>query len=257
MLEPKPSFTPDTMKLNRDHIPLYFQLQQILRKSILSGKLSPKDPLPTENELCKQYGVSRTTVRQAFTALLNEGLISRIPGKGTFITERDPGKKVVHYFHTTDGLVESSNFARLEKKIHHRGLLTPSARISNLLDLERGKKIFCLRGVRYQNNQPICFFVTSISSEYAHYFKGRRLTGEIMLTVLERELGQAIRKVRQTFRAAKADERVARHLAVSRNEPVLELEQVYFVSDTTPIEVGLNYFHADRYHYAMELIHKR
>ncbi len=245
------------MKLSRDHIPLYFQLQQILRKSILSGKLSPKEPLPTENELCHKYGVSRTTVRQAFTALLNEGLISRIPGKGTFITERDPTQKVVHYFNTTGGLVESSNFAKLKKKIHHRGIVTPPARIFSLLNLEQGRKIFCLRGTRYQDDQPICFFSTSVSSEHAHYFRGRRLTTEIMLTVLEQELGQSIHKVRQTFRAVRADERVARHLAIRKDEPVLELEQVYFVSNETPIEVGLNYFHADRYHYAMELQHRR
>ncbi|MCD6272451.1 MAG: GntR family transcriptional regulator [Deltaproteobacteria bacterium] len=244
------------MKLSRDHIPLYFQLQQILRKSILSGKISPEDPLPTENELCNQYGVSRTTVRQAFTALLNEGLISRIPGKGTFIIERDPTRKVVHYFHTTGGLVESSNFAKHKKKIHYRGLVTPSIKISKLLNLEQDKKIFCLRGTRYQGDQPICFFITSISSEHAHYFRGRRLTNEIMLTVLERELGQSIQKVRQTFRAVKADERVARHLAIKKNEPVLELEQIYFVSHEIPIEVGINYFHADQYQYAMELKHK-
>lgn len=244
------------MKLNRDHIPLYFKLQQILREKILSGKITPEESLPTENELCNEYGVSRTTVRQAFTALFNEGLVLRIPGKGTFINKPDTTQKVVHSFQTTGGLLESSNFAKLDKKIYHRGLVTPSARISNLLRLEQGKKIFRLTGTRYQNNKPICFFITNISSEHAHYFRGRRLDTEAMLTVMEQELGLSINKVRQTFRAAKADKCVAGHLLIKKDEPVLELEQIYFIYNGMPIEVGINYFHADQYHYAMEFKHK-
>ena len=241
------------MPLSRDHIPLYFQLQQILRKKILSGKISSEEPLPTETELCKEYGVSRTTVRQAFAALLNEGLITRIAGKGTFINEPDTSQKVVHHFDTSGSLVKSSNFARFDKKIHYRGLLLPSDRISNLLGLENGKKIFCLRGSRYRGGRPICFSIISVSSEYAHYFRDKRLTGEIVLTVLERELGLTIQKVRQTFTAVRADKYVARYLGVKEDEPVLELEQVYFVANDMPIEVGTNYFHADTYHYTMEL----
>jgi len=244
------------MPLSRDHIPLYFQLQKILRKKILSGKISTKEPLPTESELCNEYGVSRTTVRQAFAALLNEGLIFRIPGKGTFINEPDPSQEVVHRFDTSRDLVKSSNFAKFDRKIHYRGLIAPSDRISDLLRLEKGKKIFCVRGSRYQDERPLCFSVVSISSEHAHYFRDKRLTSEIVLTVLERELGLTIQKVRQTFRAVKADEHVARYLAVKKDEPVLELEQVYFVANDMPIEVGTNYFHADTYHYTMELKQK-
>ena len=81
------------MRLKRDQIPLYYQLQQLLRKKILSGVLPLDVPLPTENELCKEYSVSRTTVRQAFAALKNEGLIFRIPGKGTYIAANKPNDK--------------------------------------------------------------------------------------------------------------------------------------------------------------------
>lgn len=243
-------------KLNRDHVPLYFQLQQILRKKILSGKIAPDEPLPTESELCTKHGVSRTTVRQAFAVLLNEKLITRIPGKGTFINLQNKQENVVHFFNTIGSLIGAFKFAELDKTIHFRGLVSPSIRLNDILGLEQSQKIFCMRGTRYENGKPLCYFLTNVSAEHAHFFKGKRLNTEILLTILEKELGVTIQKVRQAIRAVKADEHMAKYLEINKEDPVLELEQIYYLSDNTAIEVGFNYFNAERFSYTMELEHK-
>lgn len=245
------------MKLNRDHIPLYFQLQQILRKKILSDKIAPDEALPTESEICKDYSVSRTTVRQAFAALLNEGLITRIPGKGTFISQQGKHERVLHSFNTTGSFIDASSYAKLDKKIHYRGLVTPSVRFRNLLDLEQGQKMFCLRGTRYQNERPFCYFIMNFSDKHAHYFRGKRLKTEIMFSVIEKELGMPLNKVRRTIKASKADEYAAKYLEIKKGDPVLELEQIYYVSNDVAVEIGINYFHPDRYSYIMELKQKK
>ena len=85
MSEPRKITQTPPAKLERGGIPLYYQLEQILRGKITSGEISPDEPFPTESELCEQYGVSRAVVRQAFASLMNDGLIYRIPGKGTFL----------------------------------------------------------------------------------------------------------------------------------------------------------------------------
>ena len=69
-------------------IPLYYQLEHILRTQIESGEAVPGQRLPTEQELSRQYHISRATVRQALAALVSEGLLYRRQGKGTFVTER-------------------------------------------------------------------------------------------------------------------------------------------------------------------------
>src|SRR5215470_4771444 len=74
-------------------IPLYYQLENLLRERIMSGVFGAGSRLPTENELIRQYGVSRITVRQALSALAEEGLIERRQGKGTFATERKPKRR--------------------------------------------------------------------------------------------------------------------------------------------------------------------
>lgn len=68
-------------------LPLYYQLKEVLRQQIRAGHLAPHSAIPSEPELVARYRVSRATVRQALTELVNEGLLYRQHGKGTFVCE--------------------------------------------------------------------------------------------------------------------------------------------------------------------------
>ena len=72
----------------RSPVPLYHQLRTALEQEILSGRWAPGDMLPTEMELCEQLGVSRATVRHAILDLVRQGLLVRLPARGTFVAER-------------------------------------------------------------------------------------------------------------------------------------------------------------------------
>jgi len=244
------------VKLNRDHIPLYYQVQQILRKKIASKEILSDTPLPTENELCKEFEVSRTTVRQAFASLINEGLITRIPGKGTFLNQQNASQKVVHYFKTTESLDSYFKFASFEKKIHHRGLVTPTIETAKIFDLEPGRKLYSLRGVRNRNQLPMCYFITSFIGEYADILKDTDLRYKAILCVMEEKLGVKVTNVKQKIWATSADERIAKFLEIKKGDPLLVQECIYCTSDNKVLELGLNYFHAERYHYEMNLQYK-
>jgi ABC-type glycerol-3-phosphate transport system substrate-binding protein len=69
-------------------VPLYYQLKTLLEQQIKGGALLPGDKIPTEAELCEQYQISRTPVRQALAALRQEGLLTSTAGRGTFVTLR-------------------------------------------------------------------------------------------------------------------------------------------------------------------------
>ena len=72
-------------------LPLYHQLYEIVRGDILGKKWQPGDMLPPESELIDTYQVSRTTVRQVLDMLVNEGLIYRQRGRGTFVAHHGFG----------------------------------------------------------------------------------------------------------------------------------------------------------------------
>jgi DNA-binding GntR family transcriptional regulator len=81
---------PQSTALKRSDIPLYRQLDAILRDQIAGGQLQPGSRCPPETELCVQYGVSRATVRQALGGLEQDGLIERTAGRGTFVRAPAP-----------------------------------------------------------------------------------------------------------------------------------------------------------------------
>ena len=77
--------------IDRDSpVPFYFQLSELLEQEIVSGRWEPGTRIPSENELCARYGLSRTTIRQALARLEQEGLVSREKGRGTFVSDSRP-----------------------------------------------------------------------------------------------------------------------------------------------------------------------
>jgi len=68
-------------------IPIYYQLKECIKEKIRSGEFKPGDRIPTEQELCEMFGISRTPVRQALTELVYEGILYRKPGRGTFVSD--------------------------------------------------------------------------------------------------------------------------------------------------------------------------
>lgn len=80
-------------ELTRDSsLPLHRQLLNELRHAILGGQLQPHDQLPGENELVEQLGISRATIRRAWQDALEEELIYRVPGKGTYVADTQPAR---------------------------------------------------------------------------------------------------------------------------------------------------------------------
>src|ERR1700754_4565673 len=69
----------------RRFVPRYFEIEQALRARI--AELAPDDPLPSDAQLCAEFGVSRMTARNAVARLAQEGIVSRVPGRGTFVAE--------------------------------------------------------------------------------------------------------------------------------------------------------------------------
>ena len=70
-------------------VPLYEQLRKALLEAITSGKLLAGTKLPTEEELCAQFGISRPVARQAYNMLIEEGFVERMRGRGTFVRSPD------------------------------------------------------------------------------------------------------------------------------------------------------------------------
>lgn len=103
-------------------VPFYFQLAELLEEEIVSSRWVPGMRVPSENELCARYGLSRTTIRQALARLEQEGLVSREKGRGTFVSDSRPRSWLIQssegFFHDEflrAGRAVTSRILRLER----------------------------------------------------------------------------------------------------------------------------------------------
>ena len=85
-----------------NRLPLYYQLMDIIIKKINNGELKEHDKLPSERELCEQYNVSRTTVRQTMQELEKENLIYKQHGKGSFVSPKVINQSLVKFYSFTE-----------------------------------------------------------------------------------------------------------------------------------------------------------
>ena len=75
-------------------IPLYVQLENLLLEMIESGELKVGDIIPSENELSKNYSISRMTAKKAIDNLTVKGFLERVKGKGTFVIGKEKKDRV-------------------------------------------------------------------------------------------------------------------------------------------------------------------
>ncbi len=170
------------MLLKRGSIPLHYQLRERLRNRIVRGEYRIGEQFPTEKELLEEFGVSQTTVRRALSELSREGILERIPGKGTFVrstcSEMDLGPLASFSQEMSRrNHIPSNNLIRAE-------VIEPPHHIIEAMQLEGNKlNIFCLERVRLIDNSPLIHETAYLPMER---FPGiEEINWELTLSLLE------------------------------------------------------------------------
>lgn len=236
-------------------VPVYQTLLEELRRALLRGDFADGSALPTESALAEQHRVSRQTVRRAFQDLVAEGLVYRVPGKGTFA---NPGeKKYLRQFGSVEELMGLSLDTRL------RVLMPPSQRIevdaaSRLrLDTDVVTKMTFLRE---HDGSPFCLtdvylpthLAELLPAEVAEWHAGD-LSSITIVGALDRALPEPIREADQSISATAASAEVAQQLGISEGAALLRIDRLYFDAAGTPCELAKSYFLPSQYSYRVRL----
>jgi GntR family transcriptional regulator len=233
-------------------IPLYYQLENILRSKIEGGEALPNHRLPTEQELSKEYKISRATVRQALAALVSEGLLYRKQGKGTFVTEKASQTKSVKLTGFTEDLFSEGHQA--EVKIMEIRRAPAPERVAAVLRVPAGEEVIRFKRLRSLDGAPFSYVINYLVPDTGEKISERDLQGHTMLHLLEEKLGISLGTIRHSVEAVKADVEVASLLAISVFEPVLYMATAVYSAEGQAVETVDSYFRADRYRYTVELI---
>ena len=240
-------------------VPLYYQLENLLRERISAGAFTEGEQLPTENAMMQQFGVSQATVRQAMAALARDGVIERKQGIGTFVAERQaPPRKFAGEIHLTGSLNE----------IITMGLTTPVELVevnrieahqheAALLNLPAGAPIYRAKRIRKLDGQPYVLIINYLPEDIGKRLTRKEFSSGSLIQALESKLGLALEGARQQITAALADPYVASALGVSVGAALLSIEQAVYTTDGKPVAFLHALYRSDLYHYTVYLKHER
>lgn len=236
-------------------IPLYYQLENILREKIKSGEYEPGDHFPTEDQLVQSYQVSRITVRQALTSLEKDGLITRKRGKGSFVTEKQNQLEPMKLTGMFEDIIAMG--VKTKTRIINFGFVHPPQRIIDSLELNGDAKVLRVERIRLIKGAPVSYTISYIPPDLAKKISIKDLTIHPILNVLEKKCKVKISRGFQIIEATVADSRIASFLDVMTGAPLLKIERTVFDTHQRPVEYILILYRSDRYHYSVELIRKR
>lgn len=236
-------------------IPLYYQLENVLREKISSGAFAPGERLPTESELIKQYGISRITVRQALGTLAEEGLIERQQGRGTFVAQRKTRKHkfetVIHMTGSLDELLEMG--AEMTLKTLEFNCVEADKHEAELLQVKPGTKICVIKRLRLHNNKPYSLIVNYLPEEIANRLNQETLNSGATLRTIESEFGIHLTGARQQIKAELATPYVANLLDVRVGAALLSIERTTYTDENKPIEFAYMLHRSDNFGFSVFL----
>lgn len=225
-------------------VPLYAQLEQILHTRITSGEWSPGQRIPSENELNKIYGLSRMTVRGVLTKLVGDGLLVRVPGKGTYVATPKINAVSPAYRGVREQL-EGLGY-ETSTRLVSVGLETPSSGVRERLALGEGDETYVIVRVRSVQGEPISLHRSYVPARLAPGLDGHDVVANQLCVVLEEQYGLPMRRVHEELEAVAVSTEDAKHLGMRRGEPALQLQDVISDALSRPFEYSSIVFRGDR-----------
>ncbi len=208
------------MKTFDRHIPYYYQIKEDILQRINTGDLAPDTKLPSEIDLAAQYGVSRPTVRQALSELMQEGYLQRQKGRGTFVSR--PG--IVDNAQVFTSFEDNSptHVANQTQRLHHR-LITPTATIRRDLNLSPEDRVYEITTIRGNDNEKLAVRTSIIPQPLAPDLLKRLSSPQSadVYHILEEHYGLVPVSAEQRFQAIPCSEKDATLLGIRPGTPVM------------------------------------
>ncbi|MFF7450793.1 MULTISPECIES: UTRA domain-containing protein [unclassified Streptomyces] len=244
------SFAPDSIVLNRK-LPLWYQVSQSLRASILGR--SPEEPLrlPTEEQLASHYGVSVLTMRQALKELEDEGLITRHRRRGTFIEPHALRTAPVRLLGSVDAIVAQQSGMVTELLEHGRGPV-PAELAEYFPDIRELATYHRLRGEE-KTGEPTNHARNWVRPELAARIDPEDLVRWPMTKVLRDVVGADISRITDTVEARLADPETARLLEVPLLSPILRYTGVTYDTAGRVLDAAVIHYRGDRFSFTVTL----
>ncbi len=228
----------------------YMQVIHYCLSLIEQGKLDDGDRMPTEEEICQLFGVSRITVRRAYDELVNTGRIYRVQGKGSFVSRRKTDMQLNRIQGFSEemrgkGVVPSSELISTQA-------MSPSPEIAKRLRLEEQSQVIHIVRVRCADGVPMSKEEVFLPLFRFPELLAFDLSGSLY-EILEAHYGCRPAQIEQTIEAYVIERSDALLLRITPGSPALYIERTTYDKSGTPIEACLSVYRADKYKFSVTI----
>lgn len=224
----------------------YKDIADDIRSAIMSGKYNINEQLPLEKEMCSKYGVSRITIKKAVDELVNQGLVIKRRGSGTFVKGVDESSvQELSMAKQFSGFSESNKGKRVFSKVIKFEVINPTKEIAVKLQITTEDFVYHIIRARYSDDEPIVVEYTYMPINLIPGIKNDILMNSIY-SYIEKGLNLKIKSAHRIIRAILPNEIEQEYLKIDKNFPVLEVEQVGFLDNGQPFEYSYSHHRSDK-----------
>lgn len=221
-----------SMLNHEDITPLYKQIRNIIKQKIMDGEFKPNQKIPSETQLSNIFQVSRITVRNAINELVDEDLLVKKQGKGTFVSV----PKI------EDNVLEDISFSltcqihgvRPGSKIIENIIRDASERDVKELELNENSKVVYIKRIRYADDDPVIIEHNFFPEKYS-FLLFEDLENQSLYEILRSKYNIIRAKSKKTIEITTASETEANLLSIKKGEPLLLHREIVYDKYTTPI----------------------
>lgn len=236
-------------------LPVYRQIEQFLRDQIERGELQIGERLPSEAELCKRWGISRITVRQALVELQRDSLVERVPGKGTFIrNQRPPVKRLTRL----SGFGENMRALGLQPGYETLNAQTESVSDEVIARLQdTGSSAFVVERTLMAGSEPVGFHRSYLPLWLVGHMPEGSLTKQALgsgsLYQAIEKAGVEINRADEAVEPKIVEKEEASSLGLEEGSLALQVKRTVFDTNQRPVEYVILVYRPDRYSYRVQL----
>ncbi|MGI6124874.1 MAG: GntR family transcriptional regulator [Acetivibrionales bacterium] len=239
-------FIPDS------NVPLYAQLASYIKIQIQAGVLKAGDKMITENSICTALNISRTTVRQAMNRLVEEGLLNRYRGKGSYIADQKL-KRNINYMYNFSENIRDAGAVPTSIVLQHK-LVDVDENTAELLQLPRGQsKAFLLKRLRCANSEPIILETTYIPSYLCPDIEKLDFSTISLYNTLSNNYSLNLYHAVETIEAIIIDSTDAKHLKCKPKGPGYRIERISYLDSGYVFEFTTSLTRADKCVFRLDL----
>ncbi len=238
----------------------YLQLKEMLLKKIKSGKIKPGEYLPSEGEIQKRYGISRTPVRKALAELEQEGFVKKEMGKGTIVistskvTQRLP--KLASFAEDMKSKGLNSDYRLIDVSLESIPGDLKSRLKENEYENLKEHKFFLFKRLMLADDKPMALHQAYLSGfvleEKFSEIKENLSRGKSLYKTLA-SYGIELAQARQFVGAETADRSQAEILNIAEGDPLIIMDRLTYDINNNLIEFVKGYYRADRYEYTIDM----